>query len=104
MQVKLAGVFQFLKQSLSEPQGDASFSRISAGIIISFVLMWVTYLVFKTHAMPDLAGPTLFLTGGATATYGTNKVATAFSPPPAVSTVSTVPPVSTVPAPTQVGN
>lgn len=78
-----AGAFRFLQAAMSEPpvagaaQGIASFSRIAAGFIIAFVLMWVTYLVFKTHAMPDLAGPTLFMTGGASATYGANRVVTA---------------------------
>lgn len=81
---KWAGAFRFLKASLSEPatvegDGSASFSRIAACFIIGFVLLWVTYLVFYTHAMPDLAGPTLFMTGGASATYGANKVTTAVS-------------------------
>lgn len=92
-------VFQFLKDSLSEPEGNASFSRISAGVIISAVIVWVSYLVFKTNAMPDLAGPTLFLTGGASATYGINKVATTFAPAAAPTSVSSV-----AAPPTQVGN
>lgn len=81
---KWAAAFHFLKSAMSEPatadgEGTASFSRIAAGFIIAFVLTWVTYLVFYNHAMPDLAGPTLFMTGGAGATYGANKVTTAVS-------------------------
>jgi hypothetical protein len=76
---KVTGLVQFIKAAMSEPatalrEGSASFSRVAAGVIIGFVLMWVTYLVLKTHAMPDLSGPTLFMTGGASATYGTNRV------------------------------
>lgn len=101
-------VFQFLKDSLSEPSGNASFSRISAGVIIAAVIVWVSYLVFKTNTMPDLAGPTLFLTGGAGATYGTNKIVTAFENntpqqnqnPPSNPTSPTASPT----VPTQVGN
>jgi hypothetical protein len=81
---KWAAAFDFVKSALSEPPttagpGAASFSRIAASFIIGFVLMWVTFIVFKTHTMPDLAGPTLFMTGGAGATYGANKVTTAVS-------------------------
>lgn len=109
-------VFAFIKAALSEEptvagqEGTPSFSRIAASFIIAFVLTWVTYLVFKTHAMPDLAGPTLFMTGGAGATYGANRVTTAVSdaiankPPdqPVVAVVPVVPVTSTTP--TQVGN
>ena len=81
---KWASMFRFVKAAMSEPataegDGSASFSRIAAAFIIAFVLLWVTYLVFYTHTMPDLAGPTLFMTGGASATYGANKVTTAVS-------------------------
>ena len=72
---RLADLYGFAKDALSEPNGTGSFSRVSAAAIIGSVLMWVSYVVFKTHAIPDLSGPTLFLTGGSSATYGANKVA-----------------------------
>lgn len=108
---KWAVVSQFLRSAMSEPtDGSVSFSRLAAGFIIAFVLMWVTYLVFYNHVMPDLAGPTLFMTGGAGATYGANKVTTAVSdiiankdpnPQPVVVAVA---PVAVPVIPTQVGN
>ncbi len=100
---KWAAAFDFVKSALSESPtegGGASFSRIAAGFIIAFVLLWVTYLVFYTHAMPDLAGPTLFMTGGAGATYGANKVTTAVQN--VINKQDTPDPVPATP--TQVGN
>ena len=75
----LKSIGKFARESFSEPSGAGSFSRVSGAAIISSVIFWVTYLVLKNHALPDLAGPTLFLTGGTSATYGTNKVSTAIS-------------------------
>ncbi len=100
-------LFQFLKSAMSEPatangEGTVSFSRLAAGFIIAFVLLWVTYLVFYNHVMPDLAGPTLFMTGGAGATYGANKVTTAVSN--IVASKPVVVAVAPVTVPTQVGN
>lgn len=76
---QLAGVYRFFKEALSEPSGTGSFSRISAGLIVVSVVTWISFLVFKNHAMPDLAGPSLFLSTGAGATYGVNKTVTALS-------------------------
>lgn len=76
---KLTGIISHLKAAFSEDGGKPSFSRYVAGVIVGSTIFWVTYLVLTTHAMPDLAGPTLFMTSGASATYGANKVSTMLS-------------------------
>lgn len=77
MPLKLKNIFEWTKQVFSEANGHGSFGRVSAAAIVAFTLFWITFLVIKTHTMPDLAGPTLFLSSGSTATYGANKVADA---------------------------
>lgn len=67
------------KDALSERNGTGSFGRIAAAGIILSTIFWITYLVLITHGMPDLAGPTLFMTSGTGATYGANKVSAALS-------------------------
>jgi hypothetical protein len=90
-------LYSFLKETVSEANGSASFGRMAAAAIVTFTLGWITYLVLKTHAMPDLAGPTLFLSSGTSATYGANKVAGVIagrvdkSDPPVPPAVSQVP-------------
>ena len=80
---KLGALFNefkgFAKEALSESNGTGSFSRASAAAIVLSVLGWVWYIVLTTHAIPDLAGPTLFITGGSGATYGANKLASVVS-------------------------
>ena len=65
--------FATVKQTFSEQDGQTSFGRVSAAAIIASTIFWVTYIVMVTHGLPDLAGPTLFMTTGSTATYGANK-------------------------------
>lgn len=67
------------KEALSEKNGTMSFGRASACAIVLCTLGWVTFVVAKTHTIPDLASPTLFLTSGTAATYGANKVAGAMN-------------------------
>lgn len=74
---KFKNIIGFAKETLSEANGHGSFGRVSAGAIVVFTLFWITFLVIKTHTMPDLAGPTLFLSSGSASTYGANKVADA---------------------------
>ncbi len=62
----------FLREVFSE-DGQGSYSRLAAGAIVLSVLSWVTYLVFKNHAIPDLTGPSWFLVTGTGIHYGTNK-------------------------------
>lgn len=62
----------FVKEVFSE-NGQGSFSRVAQGSIVFAVIGWVTYLVLKTHSMPDLSGPSLFVGTGAAGHYGINK-------------------------------
>jgi hypothetical protein len=54
--------FGFIKSAFSEPDGSGSSSRLLAGACVVALIVWVSYLVFKNHAMPDLGGAALFLT------------------------------------------
>jgi hypothetical protein len=62
----------FIKSAFSE-NGEGSYSRIASGVIVLATLGWVSHVVFKTHALPDLTGALAFMTGGVTAHYGVNK-------------------------------
>lgn len=61
-----------LKEVLSE-NGVGSYSRYSGFLIVIAVIVWVSYLVIRNHAFPDMAGPTAFLAGGQ-AQYAANQV------------------------------
>lgn len=65
-------------EALSEKNGTLSFGRASACAIVFCTLGWVSFVVYQTKVIPDLASPTLFLTSGTAATYGANKIAGAF--------------------------
>ena len=78
MHFNLQGIPTFLKGVLSESTGEPSFGRLGAAGVILSTLFWISYVVIKTHAIPELSGPSLFLTTGTGATYGANKVAGAF--------------------------
>ncbi len=51
---------QFLKQLFSE-SGEASFSRTGSFLALLLACGWVSYIVWKTHALPSLQGLTLFI-------------------------------------------
>lgn len=70
---------QFLRGVFSEPDGSPSYSRLTSGAITIFTCAWVTHVVLKTHAIPDLGGPTTFIAGGTGVQYGLNKVSTAIT-------------------------
>jgi hypothetical protein len=55
--------------------GSGSFGRVGATAIVVCSLIWVSYIVFKNGALPDLSGVSLFLSSGVSATYGASKVA-----------------------------
>lgn len=62
-----------LEKVLSEPDGTPSYGRYSGFLIIVSTLLWVTYVVIKTGSLPDLAGPTTFITFGSGTHYGINQ-------------------------------
>lgn len=68
-------VFAFTKSTFSEADGTGSASRVLAGATVGSTLLWITYLVLRTHALPDLGGASLFVTAGFSG-YGVNKVVT----------------------------
>jgi hypothetical protein len=65
-------VCKFGREVLSE-NGTGSASRVLAALVVVTTLFWVTYLVIRNHALPDLAGPSLFIGAGTSATYGLNQ-------------------------------
>lgn len=69
----LARFVGFIKSALSESDGQGSYTRFSGMLIILAAIAWVTYLVFKTHSMPDMSGVTVFVSGGAGGQYAINK-------------------------------
>lgn len=65
-------MFSFLKSVFSE-DGQGSYSRSVGGLIALATVTWITYVVFKTKAIPDLSGPTVFFTAGSGSHYLVNK-------------------------------
>jgi len=51
---------EWIKKLFSE-SGEASMSRTAAFIALVFACGWVTYLVIKNGALPDLHGIALFV-------------------------------------------
>ncbi len=50
----------FLLKLFSE-SGQASFSRVGSFLALLFSCAWVSFLVWKTRALPSLEGLTLFI-------------------------------------------
>ena len=51
---------QFLQQLFSD-SAQASFSRVGAFLAMVCACLWVSYIVWRTAALPNLEGPTLFI-------------------------------------------
>ncbi len=58
----------FLHQLFSE-SGEASFSRVGAGLMLLCACVWVSRIVWRTGALPNLEGLTFFIA----ALYGLGK-------------------------------
>lgn len=67
-------LLRFLKSTFSEADGTASATRVLGGGCVVMTLGWITYLVLKNGALPDLSGASLFVTSGFSG-YGMNKLA-----------------------------
>lgn len=63
----------FFKGIFCETDGTPSFARIASGVITAFACGWITSLVARNHALPDLGGLTAFVG----TIYGLNKLSTA---------------------------
>jgi hypothetical protein len=50
----------FCKQLFSE-SGEASFSRTGSFLALAAGCAWISFVVWKTHALPDLTGLTIFI-------------------------------------------
>jgi hypothetical protein len=61
-----------LKEALSE-DGVGSYSRYSGFMVICASILWVSFLIVKTHSIPDMGGVTEFITAGNSA-YAANQL------------------------------
>lgn len=73
MLARLKQLVAFFKEVFSE-DGRGSFSRVIQGFIVLMTCSWVTYVVLRTRAIPDLSGCALFIGTGAIH-YGVGKMA-----------------------------
>jgi len=48
-------------QSLFSETGTASFSRVGSFVALLFSCGWITFIVWKTRALPGLEGVTIFI-------------------------------------------
>lgn len=60
-----------IKETLSE-DGIGSYSRMIGATVVLVALAWVTYIVIKTHALPELDG-VAYLIGGGNTPYFVNQ-------------------------------
>ena len=65
---------KFVRSVLSESDGTGSWSRCGSLLLALATITWVSYVVCRTHAIPDLQGPAWFLTTGTGSLYGTNQL------------------------------
>jgi hypothetical protein len=52
-----------LREALSE-DGVGSYSRYAGAFSVVIAAVWVSYVVFKTHALPDLGGAATWVATG----------------------------------------
>jgi hypothetical protein len=74
-------VFDFLLSVFSEVDGSGSASRFLAGTTVLATLFWITYVVIRTHVIPDLTAPALFISSAFTG-YAVNKTTGVFTKKP----------------------
>ena len=66
-------ILAYLKSTFSEADGTGRASRLLAGATFGMSLVWISYIVFTQHHLPDLGGASLFVTSGFSG-YGVNQV------------------------------
>lgn len=64
---------KWIKECFSD-NGTVSYSRCGSGAITLACLVWVSYVVLRTRALPDMQGVSLFLSTGVGVHYGSNKL------------------------------
>jgi hypothetical protein len=67
-------ILNYLISVFSEADGTGSATRVLAGLTVLTTLIWVTFIVIKNHALPDLGGASMFISAGFSG-YAINKVA-----------------------------
>ncbi len=70
-------ILRFLKSTLSEPDGTGSASRVLALIAILSNIVWVSFIVIRTHMLPDLSGSAMYI-GASFSGYAANKFSGCF--------------------------
>jgi hypothetical protein len=83
---------QPLRSIIYEANGTGSFARTAGMVIILFALGWVTYVVVKTGAIPDLTNVVVFIMSTAGGFYGINRGTVKLQPD-----VKDIPPTNTPP-------
>ena len=78
------GIKKMFREVHSE-NGTLSWGRVAASFSFVATVVWVSKVVFQTHAIPDLAGPSLFTVGPYAAAKASSAVQS-FSPNPQVLT------------------
>jgi hypothetical protein len=66
-------ILNYLISVFSEADGTGSATRVLAGLTVLATLMWVTFIVIKNHALPDLGGASMFISA-AFSGYAINKI------------------------------
>jgi hypothetical protein len=69
-------VLGFIKSTFSEADGSGSASRVLSGMVVLSTIVWVSYLVIKTTALPDLTSAAIYVGAGFSG-YGVNKLSRA---------------------------
>jgi hypothetical protein len=69
---RFKSIFPPLREVLSE-DGVGSYSRYTGFMLVLATIFWITYLVIRTHVLPDLEGPALFI-GASQSSYGLNQI------------------------------
>jgi len=79
----------FWRSVFSEADGTGSWSRVSSAMTLVASLVWVSYVVLHTKAIPSLDGVALFI-GTGNVSYVANKVSTAIAANKGTSSSTTI--------------
>lgn len=69
----MSAISKRVVEALSEPNGTISWGRSASSIALIAGMIWVSYILLQTHALPALDGITAFILGP----YASNKAANA---------------------------